>query len=61
MSQVYNRAKDKREVAQELREYLHKTYGDCLIGSDNMNLTPYCSEWVKDIVKTKNELEKIVK
>jgi len=61
MKKNYNRAKEKREVAQELREYLHKTYGDCLIGSDNIELTPYCSDWVRDIVKTKNQLEKIVK
>ncbi len=57
----YNRAKEKEQVAQELKEYLHKTYGDCLIGSDNIKLTPYCSNWVKDIVNVKNRLEKIVK
>ena len=60
MSKIYDRVRTKRETEQELREYLHKTYGDCLIG-ESMELTPYCSEWVKDIVKTKNRLEKIVK
>tara|TARA_R100001530_G_C4321451_1_gene156005 strand:+ start:213 stop:398 length:186 start_codon:yes stop_codon:yes gene_type:complete len=61
MKKNYNRAKEKGQVAQELKEYLHKTYGDCLIGSDNIELTPYCSNWVKDIVNVKNRLEKIVK
>jgi hypothetical protein len=60
MTKLYNRAAVKRETEQQLKEYLHKNYGDCLIG-EGMHLTPYCSEWVKDIVKTKNKLEKIVK
>lgn len=61
MTKVYNRLQNKRDAEDELKQYLHKTYGDCLIGSDNIELTPYCSDWVRDIVKTKNQLEKIVK
>ena len=61
MTNVYNHLQNKKDVEDELKQYLHKTYGDCLIGSDNIELTPYCSDWVRDIVKTKNQLEKIVK
>jgi len=60
MTQPYNRLQNKRDVEDELKQYLHKTYGDCLVG-EKVYLTPYCSDWVKDVVKTKNRLEKIVK